>query len=72
VSGDGADVTTARFGAGGPAFSLAAPELSGGGGVVRLALRGQGEYFDFAVEAGGEVRDDYEVYDGRVVARFLF
>ncbi|MFN3512962.1 MAG: autotransporter domain-containing protein [Phenylobacterium sp.] len=72
VSGDGADVTTARFVAGGPSFTLAAPELSGGGGVVRLALRGQGRYFDFAVEAGGEMRDDYEVYDGRLVARFLF
>lgn len=72
VSGDGADVTTARFVAGGPSFSLAAPELEGGGAVVRIGLRGQGEYFDFAVEAGGEMRDDYEVYDGRVVARFLF
>lgn len=72
VSGDGADVTTARFVAGGPSFSLSAPDLNGGGGVVRVALRGQGEYFDFAIEAGGEVRDDYEVYDGRLVARFLF
>ncbi|WP_332770046.1 autotransporter outer membrane beta-barrel domain-containing protein [Phenylobacterium sp.] len=72
VSGDGVDVTTARFVAGGPSFSLAAPELSGGGPVLRLALRGQAEYFDFAVEAGGELRDDYEAYDGRVVARFLF
>lgn len=72
VSGDGADVTTARFVAGGPSFSLSAPALNGGGGVVRVALRGQGQYFDFAIEAGGEVRDDYEVYDGRLVARFLF
>jgi hypothetical protein len=66
------DVTTARFVAGGPAFSMAAPDLTGGGPVVRLALRGQGQYFDFAVEGGGEVRDDYEAYDGRVVVRFLF
>ncbi|MDP3855983.1 autotransporter domain-containing protein [Phenylobacterium sp.] len=72
VSGDGVDVTTARFVAGGPTFSMAAPELSGGGPVLRLALRGQAEYFDFAIEAGGEIRDDYEAYDGRVVARFLF
>lgn len=72
VSGGGADDTTARFAAGGPSFTLSAPGLKGGGGVVRLALRGQGEYFDFAVEAGGEIRDDYEVYDGRLVARFLF
>ncbi|WP_312167076.1 autotransporter domain-containing protein [Phenylobacterium sp.] len=72
AAGDGVDVTTARFVAGGPAFSLAAPDLSGGGPVVRLALRGQGQYFDFAVEGGGEYRDDYEAYDGRVVVRFLF
>ncbi|WP_293400509.1 autotransporter domain-containing protein [Phenylobacterium sp.] len=72
AAGDGVDVTTARFVAGGPAFSLAAPDLSGGGPVVRLALRGQGQYFDFALEGGGEYRDDYEAYDGRVVVRFLF
>ncbi|WP_156406049.1 autotransporter domain-containing protein [Phenylobacterium sp. Root700] len=72
AAGDGVDVTTARFVAGGPAFSLSAPDLSGGGPVLRLALRGQGEYFDFAIEGGGEVRDDYEAYDGRVVVRFLF
>lgn len=72
AAGDGVDVTTARFVAGGPAFGLAAPDLSGGGPVVRLALRGQGQYFDFALEGGGEYRDDYEAYDGRVVVRFLF
>jgi hypothetical protein len=72
ATGDGVDVTTARFVAGGPAFSLAAPDLSGGGPVVRLALRGQGQYFDFALEGGGEYREDYEAYDGRVVVRFLF
>jgi hypothetical protein len=72
VSGDGAGVTTASFVAGGPAFSLDAPDLSGGGPVVRLGLRGQGKYFDFAVEGGGEFRDDYEAYDGRVIVRFLF
>ena len=72
VSGDGAGSTTARFVAGGPVFTLSAPEIEGGGGVVRAALRGQSEFFDFAVEAGGEVRDDYEVYDARVVARLRF
>lgn len=72
ATGGGADVTTARFVAGGPSFSLEAPDLSGGGPVVRLALRGQGDYFDFAVEGGGEYRDDYEAYDGRIVVRFLF
>jgi hypothetical protein len=72
AAGDGVDVTTARFVAGGPSFNLAAPDLSGGGPVARIGLRGQGEYFDFAVEGGGEFRDDYEAYDGRVVVRFLF
>jgi hypothetical protein len=72
VSGDGVGDTTARFVAGGPAFTLAAPDLKGGGAVVRLALRGQAKYFDLAVEAGGEVRDDYEAYDARLVARVVF
>lgn len=72
AAGDGVDVTTARFVAGGPDFSIGAPDLSGGGPVVRLGLRGQGEYFDFALEGGGEIRDDYEAYDGRIVVRFLF
>jgi hypothetical protein len=72
AAGDGAGVTTARFVAGGPAFDLSAPDLSGGGPVVRLGLRGQGKYFDFGVEGSGEFRDDYEAYDGRVIVRFLF
>ncbi|MBP7815847.1 MAG: autotransporter domain-containing protein [Phenylobacterium sp.] len=72
VSGDGADATTARFVSGGSAFTIAAPELSGGGAVVRLALRGQSDYVDFALEGGGEVRDDYEAYDARIVARMVF
>ncbi|MDO8321461.1 MAG: autotransporter domain-containing protein [Phenylobacterium sp.] len=72
VSGDGADATTARFVSGGSAFTIASPELSGGGAVVRLALRGQSDYVDFALEGGGEVRDDYEAYDARIVARMVF
>ena len=72
VAGDGAGVTTARFVAGGPAFSVAAPDLEGGGGVVRLALRGQGQYFDVGVEAGAESRDGFEAYDARLVARLVF
>jgi hypothetical protein len=72
VAGDGAGVTTARFVAGGPAFQVAAPDLESGGGVVRLALRGQGWYFDVGVEAGAESRDGFEAYDARLVARLTF
>ncbi|WP_304168053.1 autotransporter outer membrane beta-barrel domain-containing protein [Phenylobacterium aquaticum] len=72
VSGDGAGVTTARFVAGGPAFQIAAPDLSGGGAVARIALHAQGEYVDLLMEAGGEVRDGYETYDARIAARLVF
>ncbi|HEX5378836.1 MAG TPA: autotransporter outer membrane beta-barrel domain-containing protein, partial [Phenylobacterium sp.] len=72
VAGDGAGDTTARFVAGGPGFSIAAPDLEGGGGVVRLAMRGQGRYFDVALEGGAESRDGYEAYDARLVARLAF
>jgi outer membrane autotransporter protein len=72
VAGDGAGVTTARFVAGGPAFSVAAPDLEGGGGVIRLAVRGQGQYFDVGIEGGAESRDGLEAYDARLVARLAF
>lgn len=72
VSGDGAGVTTARFVAGGPAFSIAAPDGSGGGAVARLALRAKGQYVDLVIEAGGEIREDYEAYDARIAARMAF
>jgi hypothetical protein len=72
VAGDGAGVTTARFVAGGPAFSVSAPDLEGGGGVIRLALRGKGQYFDVGVEGGAESRDGFEAYDARLVARLAF
>ena len=72
VSGDGADATTARFVSGGSAFTISSPELSGGGAVVRLALRGQSDDVDFALEGGGVIRDDYEAYDARIVARMVF
>jgi hypothetical protein len=72
VGGDGPGSTTARFLSGGDAFTLAAPELEGGGAVARLALRGEGTWYDVGLEAGGEHRDGYEAYDARFVARFVF
>ena len=72
VGGDGAGDTKGRFVAGGPSFDIATPKLSGGGAVVRAALRGQGEYFDMVLEAGGEFHDNYQAYDARVTARWVF
>ena len=42
------------------------------GAVARLALRAQGQYVDLVVEAGGEVREDYQAYDARVAVRMAF
>ena len=72
VGGDGAGDTKGQFVAGGPGFDIATPKLSGGGAVVRAALRGQGEYFDVVVEGGGEFHDNYQAYDARVTARWVF
>ena len=72
LTGDGPDATTARFVSGGPSFTLASPELDDGAAVLRAGIRGQGRYFDLALEGGGEVRDDYQAYDARVTARVIF
>ncbi len=72
VGGDGAGDTKGHFLAGGPNFDIATPKLSGGGAVIRAALRGQGEYFDVVVEGGGEFHDNYQAYDARVTARWVF
>ncbi len=72
TGGDGAGDTKGHFLAGGPTFDIATPKLSGGGAVVRAALRGQGEYFDVVVEGGGEFHDKYQAYDARVTARWVF
>lgn len=72
VTGDGPGRTVSRFVSGGPDFGLDAPELDGGAGVARLALRGEGLWYDIGLEAGGEARDGYQAYDARFTARFVF
>lgn len=71
LTGDPAD-TTARFASGGNAFTLSPSGYDKGGLLLRAALRGGGAYAYFAVEASGEIRNDYQNYEGRFVARFLF
>ena len=72
TGGDGAGDTKGHFLAGGATFDIATPKLSGGGAVLRAGLRGQGEYFDMVVEGGGEFHDNYQAYDARVTARWVF
>jgi hypothetical protein len=68
----GPGATTARFAYGGPNFTVPANSVSGGAGVIRLKLDGDGEYVHFAVEAGGEFRSDYQNADIRAVFRISY
>jgi hypothetical protein len=40
--------------------------------LARIGMRASGQYADFSADAGGEFRNDYETYDARAAARFLF
>ncbi len=68
----GPGLTKAQFAYGGPTFSVPANSVSGGAGVVRLQLNGDGEFVHFAVEAGGEFRSDYQNADVRAVFRISY
>lgn len=72
VSGDGANETVARFRSGGQSFTLDAPDLSGGGPVLRAGLHARSRYIDFTLQGGGEQRDDYIAYDARAMLRVKF
>jgi hypothetical protein len=63
--------TVANF-EGGQTFTLL-PQFTDKGGLLgRIGLRASGQYADFSADAGGEFRNDYETYDARAAARFLF
>jgi hypothetical protein len=66
----GPDDVSAHF-AQGSAFILT-PASQKSGPVAHVGIHGGNKYSDIAVEAGGEDRDAYTSFDGRVVARFRF
>ncbi|HEX4506110.1 MAG TPA: autotransporter outer membrane beta-barrel domain-containing protein, partial [Alphaproteobacteria bacterium] len=66
----GPDAVTAAF-AGGSAFTLN-PASQKGGVIARIGVHGGNKFSDIAIEAGGEDRDNYRAFDGRIVARFRF
>ena len=66
----GPDTVTAAF-AGGSAFTLN-PASQKGGAIARIGIHGGNKFSDIAIEAGGEDRDNYRAFDGRIVARFRF
>jgi hypothetical protein len=63
--------TVANF-TGGQTFTLNPQFADKGGVLARLGLRATGQYADFSADAGGEFRNDYQTYDARAAARFLF
>ena len=64
--------TKAQFVSGPTSFTLT-PQLQDRGGLLaRLGLRAGGAFADFSADAGGEFNKDYQTYDARAVARFLF
>lgn len=72
VAGDPGE-TTAAFRGGAPTrFTLDAEDVDGGGLQIRIALRTGSNRGYLALETGGEIRDDYERYDIRIVAKVIF
>jgi hypothetical protein len=67
----GPGVTTARFAYGGPSLSVAANQ-TGGAGLARLSLRGDGNYVHFSLQAGGEYNNSYRSLDAKAVFRMTF
>ena len=61
-----------RFQAGGSSFTLTPGQLDKGGAVVRFAMRGEGQYGDYALEAGATLRKSWTAYYARAAARFVF
>jgi outer membrane autotransporter protein len=71
VSG-GPGNTTAQFVSGGPSFTLSPKFDDKGSLVVRTGVHAGGQYADFSADAGGQLNNQYQVYNARAVARFLF
>ena len=67
----GPGATTAHF-MGGDNFTLNANFQDKGGLLARLGLRAGGQFADFTADAGGEYHGNFQSYDARALARFLF
>ena len=70
-SGD-AGVTTARFAAGGDAFSLAANPITGVGGLVTVGLKVGGPVYQITLDAHAEDYSRYREGDVRAGVKFSF
>jgi hypothetical protein len=68
----GPGATTAHFASGSTNFTLNANFQDKGGLLARLGLRAGGPFADFTADAGGEWHGNFDSYDARALARFLF
>jgi hypothetical protein len=70
----GPGATSGQFVNGGPATSFTIPSnFNDKSGVVgRFGVHAGSAYADFSADAGGVFGNDYQTYDARAVARFLF
>lgn len=64
--------TTAHFLSGGPSFKLSPVFNDKGSLIARVGLHAGGNFADFSADAGGQLNNNYQVYNARAVARFLF
>jgi hypothetical protein len=63
--------TTAHFAYGGPNFTVQ-PNAVGGAALVRLSLKGDGNYVHFSFQGGGEFNNKYRAVDLRAVFRMTY
>jgi hypothetical protein len=64
--------TTAHFLSGGPSFTLSPQFQDRGSLIARLGVRAGSNFADFSAAAGGQLSANYQAYNARAVARFLF
>jgi hypothetical protein len=64
--------TEAHFASGNTDFTLNPNFQDKGGLLARLGLRAGGPFADFTADAGGEWHGNFDSYDARALARFLF
>jgi hypothetical protein len=72
VASQNLGVTTARFVAGGDAFTLRADDVNGSGAAAHLALKGENGSGAFAIEGGAETRNGLSIYDLRLAGHVQF
>ena len=67
-----AGATTARFASGAQTFTLSPDDIKGGGGVARLGVKADTDFYELNFEAGAEERTHFTEGDARISVRVLF